>query len=143
MRPPAICAAWGEGFKGKRADGRYCSDRCRQNAHRKPVTDKKYTQVELYLVVTSRRAPFLPYSTVIAPYTRTIHCLQTELAINIRPCRWLPQSSKPKARSKRFHIGPAGITPGSKVLVKPGHTVEDRQVALLKDNERLRLDAMT
>ena len=32
--------------------------------------------------------------------------------------------------------------PGSKVLVKPGHTVEDRQVALLKDNERLRLDAM-
>ena len=29
--------------------------------------------------------------------------------------------------------------PGHKALLKPGHTIRDRKVALLKDNERLRL----
>jgi len=35
----ATCATCGEGFKGKRADARFCSDTCRQKAHRKSVTD--------------------------------------------------------------------------------------------------------
>jgi hypothetical protein len=37
-RPP--CAACGVKFKGKRKDARFCSDTCRQNAHRKSVTAK-------------------------------------------------------------------------------------------------------
>jgi hypothetical protein len=34
------CAACGKEFQGKRKDARYCSDACRQRAHRKIVTDK-------------------------------------------------------------------------------------------------------
>ena len=41
-RPPTICATCGEKFKGKRTDARFCSDACRQRAHRsKSVTVKR------------------------------------------------------------------------------------------------------
>ena len=40
--------------KGKRADARFCSDRCRQRAHRKAVTDKTKVRVEPLI---SRDAP--------------------------------------------------------------------------------------
>ena len=38
--PASACAACGEKFKGKRKDARFCSDTCRQRAHRQPVTAK-------------------------------------------------------------------------------------------------------
>jgi hypothetical protein len=38
--PPKICQACGAEFKGKRTDARFCSDKCRQKAHRTPVTAK-------------------------------------------------------------------------------------------------------
>jgi len=41
-RPASICAC-GRKIESKRADARYCSARCRQEAHRKPVTDKSST----------------------------------------------------------------------------------------------------
>jgi hypothetical protein len=37
----ALCATCGTKFQGKREDARFCSDTCRQRAHRKHVTDKR------------------------------------------------------------------------------------------------------
>jgi hypothetical protein len=39
LMPPTICPCGAE-FKGRRTDARFCSDVCRQRAHRKAVTDK-------------------------------------------------------------------------------------------------------
>jgi len=40
MRKAVKCSVCGTDFKGKRTDARYCSAACRQQAHRKRVTDK-------------------------------------------------------------------------------------------------------
>ncbi|MGY4284917.1 hypothetical protein ACVWXO_004137 [Bradyrhizobium sp. LM2.7] len=45
-KPATICAACGQGFKGKRTDARFCSATCRQRAHR-AVTDKNTSPAEL------------------------------------------------------------------------------------------------
>jgi len=38
--PPTTCPICGAQFKGRRKDARFCSDGCRQRAHRQSVTDK-------------------------------------------------------------------------------------------------------
>ncbi len=42
--PSTVCAACESKFNGKRKDARYCSDACRQKAHRKAVTAKNKLQ---------------------------------------------------------------------------------------------------
>jgi hypothetical protein len=51
--PPTTCATCGQQFKGKRKDARFCSDRCRQKAHRKSVTGKNQLSGQ---IVSSRDA---------------------------------------------------------------------------------------
>jgi len=139
MRPPAICAACGEGFKSKRADGRYCSDRCRQKAHRKSVTDKKtYRRSTLssrdklgdaILALLNRHRAV--YQNDLLPANRTSAQYQ---AVSLVAAK-LEAEGKIETFSYSYRWG----HPGHKVLVKPGYTIEHRKVALLKDNERLRL----
>jgi hypothetical protein len=43
----ALCATCGTKFRGKRKDARFCSDTCRQRAHRKHVTDKRKITVRV------------------------------------------------------------------------------------------------
>jgi len=138
-RPPAICAVCGKGFKSKRADSRYCSDRCRQQAHRKPVTDKKtYRRSTLFsrdklesaiLALLDRHRAV--YQNDLLPANRTSAQYQAVSLVAVK----LEAEGKIETISYWCRWG----HPGSKVLIKPGHTVEDRKVALLKDNERLRL----
>ena len=52
--PPTTCAICGTQFKGRRKDARFCSDRCRQRAHRQPVTDKNKSTAEHFFNRDSR-----------------------------------------------------------------------------------------
>jgi hypothetical protein len=45
--PPTTCPICGTQFKGRRKDARFCSDRCRQRAHRQPVKDKNNYAAQL------------------------------------------------------------------------------------------------
>jgi hypothetical protein len=55
-RPPTTCAACGVQFKGKRKDARFCSDKCRQKAHRKAVTEKNNSRRDIEAAVTEAEA---------------------------------------------------------------------------------------
>ena len=134
-RPPAFCAVCGKGFKSKRADSRYCSDRCRQQAHRKPVTDKqKHHRSTLFnrdrlegailALINRHRAVYLndllPADWTSAQY-QMVRLVATKL--------------EAEGKIDSCCCGYRGY----KVLTKPGHTIKDRKITLLKDNERLRL----
>jgi hypothetical protein len=53
MRKAVACVVCGTKFEGKRTDARYCSEACRQKAHRKRVTDNHYCTAKKQLVVTA------------------------------------------------------------------------------------------
>jgi hypothetical protein len=137
-RPPMVCAFCGEGFESKRADGRYCSDRCRQQAHRKPVTDKAtHPRRALFsrdrlegaiLALLDRHRAI--YQNDLLPAKRTSAQYQ---AVSLVAAK-LEAEGKIETFSYLVRWG----YPGSKVLVKPGHIIKDRKIALLKDDERLK-----
>ena len=58
-RPPAICPECQKEFERKRSDARFCSDRCRQKAHRAAITLNSSPGV-LVLTVTNVGAPSSP-----------------------------------------------------------------------------------
>ena len=133
-----VCAFCGEGFESKRADGRYCSDRCRQQAHRKPVTDKAtHPRRALFsrdrlegaiLALLDRHRAI--YQNDLLPAKRTSAQYQ---AVSLVAAK-LEAEGKIETFSYLVRWG----YPGSKVLVKPGHIIKDRKIALLKDDERLK-----
>jgi predicted nucleic acid-binding Zn ribbon protein len=138
VKPPAVCAVCGKGFKSKRADSRYCSDRCRQKAHRKSVTDKSSRRsrtsfsrdkVEGVILALLDRHRAI-YQNDLLPANRTSAEYQ---AVSLVAAK-LEAEGKIEIFSYLYRWG----YPGSKVLVKPGHIIEDRKVALLKDHERLK-----
>jgi hypothetical protein len=141
-RPLAHCAECGKVFNSKRDDARFCSERCRQRAHRKAVTEKpKHPESlityrdswerKLLALLARHRAVFLndllPEQRTRAQYQAL--CLlaaKLEAAGKIESFSYLVQWGKP----------------GFKVLVKPGHEIEHPdKVRRLKANERLPLSA--
>ena len=138
-RPTATCAVCGESFKAKRDDARFCSDRCRQQAHRKPVTDKNRVcrhplfnrdkcRRAILAVLDRHRAVFL---NDLLPETRTRAQYQ---AVSLAAAR-LEADGKIDlfSYSCRFN------RPGHKVLLKRGHTVsETKEIHQLTDSERLK-----
>jgi hypothetical protein len=136
---PSICAVCGEGFKSKRADSRYCSDKCRQKAHRKPVTDKSTYQRRPSFSRDKLKSAILTlldrhralYQNDLLPAKRTSAQYQAVSSMAAK--------LEAEGNLETFYCWGRWGYPGSKVLAKPGHVIKGRKVALLKDNERLRL----
>ena len=141
-RPQVICAECGTPFKRKRGDARFCSDRCRQRAHRKTVTDKASTQRvplsnrdgwerQLLALLDRHRAIFLN-DLLPEERTRAQHQALCSLAAK------LEAAGKIETFSYWSRFG----KPGFKLFVKPGHEVKHPdKVRRLKANERLPLSA--
>jgi hypothetical protein len=70
-KPPTICAAAGCGaaLKSKRRDARFCSDACRQRAHRKAAVTDKSTNGPVHLLAVTE-AEAAPHPLDIPPYLR-------------------------------------------------------------------------
>ena len=141
-RPPAICPMCLKEFACKRSDARLCSDRCRQQAHRKaPVTHENSSGLatssnrdrwrRAILALLDRHSAvylndLLPESRTRAQYQQLCRVVaRLEDAGEIETWEYLT----------RFNH------PGHKVLVKPGCTIKHRNVPLLKNNERLQTAA--
>jgi hypothetical protein len=137
-RPPVICFVCLKEFRSKRSDARFCSERCRQQAHRKaPVTDKNSTTNEhsfnrdrwkrgILALLNRHRAVYL---NDLLPESRT----RAQYQQLFRVAAELEDAGQIETVSYLFRFN----HPGHKVLVKPGHRVKDRKVVELKNNERL------
>jgi hypothetical protein len=140
-RAPAVCPMCLKGFARKRGDARYCSDRCRQQAHRKaPVTDRQCSppatstnrdpwRRAILALLDRHKAVYLndllPESRTRAQYQQLCRVVDgLEAAGEIETWRFLSR-----------------IDVGHKALTKPGHTIKHRNVKLLKDSERLQTTA--
>jgi hypothetical protein len=139
-RPPTICSVCLKEFRTKRSDARFCSDRCRQQAHRikAPVTDKTMLTPEqssnrdkwkraILALLDRHRAVFLndllPRHRTRAQY-QTLSLVAAELEDHGEIGTW----------SYAFRM----FKPGHKVLLRRGHEVEDdKQIHRLSDDERL------
>jgi hypothetical protein len=142
VRAQAVCAGCGKKFKPKRDDARHCSGRCRQRAHRKAVTDKRNSRARMMInrdkigrdilaMLDRHRAVYL---NDLLPETRTRAQYQAVALIAAK------LEAEEKIDTYSFLV--CWNRPGYKVLAKRGYEVEDREkIALLKDSERLRLDA--
>jgi hypothetical protein len=140
-RPPSICPICLKEFPCKRSDARFCSDRCRQQARRRaPVTHKNSWTLETssnrdtwrreILTLLDRHSAI--YLNDLLPVSRTRAQYQQLCRVVAR----LEDTGEIETiyyRSRWNH-------PGHKVLVKLGHTIEDRNVAELKSNERLQTE---
>jgi hypothetical protein len=140
LRRPATCSICLKEFTSKRGDARFCSNRCRQQAHRKaPVTRKHRSPVELSTTRDSWRRAILAllkrrsavYLNDLLPENRTRAQYQ-------QLCRVVAELED-HGEIETWSYMVRWNHPGHKVLTKPGHTIKDRKkVALLKDSERLR-----
>jgi hypothetical protein len=137
-RPPTICSVCLKEFRTKRSDARFCSDRCRQHAHRKaPVTDKTMLPPEhsfnrdrwkrRILALLGRHHAV--YLNDLLPESRT----RAQYQQLCRVAAELEDAGQIETVSYMCRWG----YPGHKVLVKPGHTINDRKVVELKNTERL------
>jgi hypothetical protein len=138
-RPSAVCVC-GKKFKAKRADARYCSARCRQNTHRKPVTDKSSgpeapsfncdkVRRSILALVHRHRALYL---NDLLPDNRTTAQYQAVAKI----VRELESEGKIDRLDYMCRFG----KPGHKVLMKLGYKIDEpRDIPLLKDGEKLKL----
>jgi hypothetical protein len=140
-RPPRTCATCAKTLKSTRADARYCSDRCRQQAHRQPVTDKYKThgktsinrdKIERDILALLARHSAV-YLNDLLPAHRTNAQYQAVALIT----RKLEAEGKIESVSYMSCFN----HPGFLVLTKPGHEIKDRDVIELGDDERLRLEA--
>ena len=139
-RPQKICANpdCGIAFQSKRKDARFCSDRCRQQAHR--VTDKSSTHTQplsnrdawerkLLALLDRHQAVFLNQ---LLPEERTRAQYQAL-------CLLVAKLEAAGKVESIFYYARYG-KPGFKALVKPGHVVEHpNQIPKVKAKERLPL----
>jgi hypothetical protein len=133
------CEACGAGFKRPRADARFCSDTCRQRAHRKAVvTGKRSTgarlminrdRLERGILALLDRYPAI-FLNDILPVERSRGQYQALCLMANR----LEDAGKIESTYYLTRF----LKPGHKVLVRPGHEVEDPdQIPRLKDSEKL------
>jgi hypothetical protein len=125
-RPPAICLICLKEFTRKRSDARFCSDRCRQQAHRKeaPVTHKCNLVRDMSFRRDRWRRAILSlldrhsaiYLNDLLPESRT-HADYQQLC---RVVAGLEDAGQIETMSYWVRWG----HPGHKVLVKPGYTIE-------------------
>jgi protein-arginine kinase activator protein McsA len=134
------CEACGTEFKRTRADARYCSDTCRQRAHRRVVvTDKKSNggstitnrdKLERKILALLNRHPAV-FLNDILPEQRPRAQYQ---ALSLAAGR-LEAAGKIESWSYLTRFG----KPGHKVLLRPGHEVKHpEKIPRLKSNEKLR-----
>jgi hypothetical protein len=138
--PATACAVCGVKFKGKREDARFCSDACRQKAHRKAVTvtDKNRRHGETLIsrdslwqrgiiaLIERHSAVFL---NELLPRTRTPAQYQALCLV----ARKLEADGKISSIIYWSRIG----RPGFKLLVKPGYDSKSHPIPRLRPNEKL------
>ncbi|MGO8933599.1 MAG: hypothetical protein ACLQDA_07815 [Terracidiphilus sp.] len=138
-RPPAICQICLKEFTRKRSDARFCSDRCRQQAHRKeaPVTHRhKLARDMSFNRDRWRRAILALLDRHSAVYLNDLLSESRTRAEYQQLCRvvtGLEDAGQIETMTYLLRFN----HPGHKVLVKPGYTIKDRNVRELKNNERL------
>jgi hypothetical protein len=139
-RPPRRCEACGAEFKRTRTDARYCSDTCRQRAHRKAVVTAKNSMSRetitsrddhwgdrILALLKRRPAVFL---NDLLPEDRTRAQYQALCAAAVK----LEAAGKIDSWSYAFRYS----KPGHKVLMRRGHKFEREPPRLLPE-ERLKL----
>jgi hypothetical protein len=138
-RPARRCEVCGGEFKRSRADARYCSDTCRQRAHRKAFVTGKYKppvatrtnrdRLERGILGLLDRYPAVFLNDILPDGYSRAQYQALALAANR-----LEDDGKIGATYYWSRVG----KPGHKVLARPGHEVEHpNQVPRLKANERL------
>jgi hypothetical protein len=137
-RRPAICSICRKEFASRRSDARFCSDRCRQQAHRQaPVTHKHQPSRKLSTTRDGWKRAILAlldrhsavYLNDLLPENRTRAQYQ-------QLCRVVAELED-HGEIETLTYWVRWDRPGHKALIKPGYTIKDRQVALLEDGERL------
>jgi hypothetical protein len=134
------CESCGTEFKRTRTDARYCSNACRQRAHRQPVTDKSSAHMRLHLSVTSdawergilallERHPAV-FLNDLLPEERT----RAQYQALVRAAVKLEDEGKIDSFSYMFKM----FKPGHKVLLRRGYQFnrEDEQIHRLTAEEQ-------
>jgi hypothetical protein len=138
LRAPTICATCGTDFKRKRKDARFCSDACRQKAHRKaPVTDKTNARRTTLFIRDAKRlilAAIDRHQAVflndLLPPERT----NAEYQALCRAARMLEDHGEIESLTYWARFG----KPGFRALHKPGFEIEyPDKIHRLKPDERV------
>jgi hypothetical protein len=137
-RAPTVCASCSGEFKGKREGARFCSDACRQKAHRNPVTvnnsdhraplnnrDNLWRD-EILALIDRHSAVF---QNDLLPRTRTPAQYQALCLVT----KQLEADGKVMSICYWSRIG----RPGFKLLYKPGYDPKSHKASRLKHAERL------
>ena len=138
-REPTICPICQKEFTRKRADARYCSARCRQQAHRKaPVTDKHQRGAETSTIRNRWRRDILALlDRHGAVYLNDLLPNGYSRAQYQQLCR-VVTDMEDRGKIESISYWTRTARPGHKALIKPGHAIEDRDISLLKNSERLK-----
>jgi hypothetical protein len=137
-RPETICPVCRKQFTAKRSDARFCSDRCRQKAHRQaPITAKSSNQrVTIFNRDSWRRGILALLDRHSAVYLNDLLPANRTNAEYQKLCRvvaGLEDHGEIETTSYWVRCG----YPGHKALIKPGHEIERPDIVLLEDHERL------